>query len=138
MRDERYQSWQGQDNLFAVAIPIVLLVGVNNSLAATILLFVVGGFWLKNRDERYRDWVKWRVEQDKNYPTNDDTTLSARMIADHLGLKFDDIDQGTAISGTSIGAGYNENPHDKLSWDDLEQRKLELAARLHNLRKPPA
>lgn len=138
MRDERYQSWQGQDNLFAAAIPIVLLVGLNNSLAATIFLFIVGGFWLKNRDDRYSDWVKRRVEQHKNYQNSDDTALSARMIADHLGLKFDEIDQGMAISDESNSVAYEENSDDKLSWDELEQRRLQLAEKLGKVSKPNA
>lgn len=135
MRDRHYQSWQGEDNLFAVAVPIALLVGARNSLAAAILLLVIVGFWLTRRDQRYSDWVRSNIDPKNDNSSKGDAALSARMIADHLGLSFDVIAADRATSDAKSGAADVKNPDPKASWDELERRKVELEARLRKLRK---
>lgn len=137
MRDRRYQSWQGEDNLFAVAVLIALLVGANNSLAAVILLLVVGGLWLRRRDQRYSDWVRSNLDLTNDNSSNGDAALSARMVAAHLGLSFDGIAADRATSDAKSSPPDGQNPDAKQSWEELERRKEELAARLGKLRKPP-
>lgn len=138
MRDRRYQSWQGEDNLFAAAVLLALLVGANNSLAAAILLLVVGGLWLRRRDQRYSDWVISNLDLTNANSSSGDAALSARVVAAHLGLNFDAIAADRAGSDAKSNLPDDQIPDDKASWEELERRKLELAARLGKLRRPPA